>query len=557
MIKKILFGKYFFPVAFALFVSIAVSAQEFEWAQKAGYYAFDYGYGVCADGAGNVYVAGKYEMNASFGDSTVACEGNHDIFTAKYSTAGDLQWVKTAGGEWGDYAHAITCDAAGNLYVTGEIEMTATFGGTNASLSSWGSNDMFLAKYDSQGNLIWAKRGGGRESDQGLAVAIFGDAVYVAGKFKDTAYFESGKVISIGNDDIYIAKYDINGNFIWVKRAGGSEEDEALGITVDATGFVYITGYFHGNAEFGGKITTSYGDKDMFVAKYDPAGKLIWIKQAGGKYNDRGSAVKAGKDGNIYLTGAFRQQSRWDNIYLTALLGDTDIFTACYTSDGNAVWVKKAGGDVNDRGMGIDIDASSNVYVTGYFGVTSMFEHQKVTAPDSADIFVAKYDKNGTFLWVMQGTGNKDHTFESGTEEAGRALWVDNAGNVLVAGSYRSDAIFGSTTLQGWMHTDIFIAKIKSAHQITDVKFHQNLEKGLIIYPNPSNGNFQLTFSEPGTTNLAIQVQTLEGQAVFEKSFKNNGQFNETIDLATYASGIYLLKVFTGEEIFVKKLIKN
>nr|MBA3705236.1 hypothetical protein [Bacteroidota bacterium] len=141
--------------------------QSFEWAKRAGWYSFDLGYAVAADDAGNAYISGKYEKDASFGNARVTCAGNHDIYLAKYGPDGSFKWVRTAGGVSGDYAHAMDCDGAGNIYITGEIERTVKFG--SVTLTGNGSNDVFVAKYNTNGDLIWAKKlGGSNKSDKGL-----------------------------------------------------------------------------------------------------------------------------------------------------------------------------------------------------------------------------------------------------------------------------------------------------------------------------------------------------------------------------------------------------
>jgi hypothetical protein len=534
-----------------------LSAQEWNWARKAGYYAFDYGYGVCADKYGNVYVSGKFEMDAIFDDTMVVVTNNHDIFTAKYDQYGKIQWVRTAGGEYGDYAHAVTCDQEGNVYVTGEMEMTVTFYGTNVQLSTWGDNDIFIAKYNTHGDLQWAKRAGGRGSDRGYSIALSGDYFYLAGSFNDTAYFENVMVVSAGNHDTYLAKYDLSGQLIWVRRGGGPFEDRAFGVSVDDNGDVYMTGFYHEEIEFGSNSYQSNGTRDMFLVKYSANGQLLWFRTAGGLRNDDGAAVVAGKDGRIYVTGGFREQSFFGNIEMWAKKGDLDIFTACYTKEGDIVWAKRAGGDINDKGFAIALDDTLNVYVTGYFGYSSEFGNQTVTAVDSADIFVMKYDKDGNFKWVMTAGGEKDHYYQMGTEEAGRSLWVDNNGNVIVSGSFRSDATFGSTNLQGWMHSDIFVAKIKqpgSKDFETSLPLYK-LEHQVQIFPNPADKYVNLKFSGEDSADFTIIIQALNGQIVFTKNIESKSSFTENIDLSSLSSGIYLLQLTTKDAQIVRQII--
>jgi hypothetical protein len=555
--KKNIHGTPGLTLIFFLLLSINSYSQEWDWAKRAGYFAFDYGYGVCADKNGNVYVSGKFEMDAIFDDTMVVVTNNHDIFTAKYDQYGKIQWVRTAGGEWGDYAHAVTCDDNGNVYVTGEIEMDVEFYGSDIKLSSWGDNDIFIAKYNTHGQLLWAKRAGGRGSDRGYSIALSGDHFYLAGSFNDTAYFENVMVVSSGHHDTYLAKYNLEGKLIWVRRGGGPSEDRAFGVTVDPNGDVYMTGFYHNEIEFAGTQYQSNGARDMFLVKYSPNGQFLWFRTAGGLRNDDGAAVVAGKDGRIYVTGGFREQSFFGNIEMWAKKGDLDIFTACYTKDGEIVWVRKAGGDINDKGFAIALDDTLNVYVTGYFGYESEFGSQTITAVDSADIFVMKYDKDGNFKWVMTAGGEKDHSYQMGTEEAGRSLWVDKNGNLIVSGSFRSDATFGSTHLQGWMHSDIFVAKIK---QTGSKDFETSLpllklEGQVQIFPNPADGFVNLRYSSEEAADVTITIQSLNGQTLYHKKHNSTNVLNESLDLSSFSAGLYLLQITTKDAQMVRQLI--
>src|ERR1051326_2162027 len=123
-------------------------AQNFQWAKVEGLYAYDYGYGITTDHSGNVYVAGKYEQNANFSNTILPCQGNHDIFVARYSPSGALNWITTAGGSLGDYAEGIDCDGT-YIYAAGEIEgvnETIIFQNSPITLHTHASNDAFVAK---------------------------------------------------------------------------------------------------------------------------------------------------------------------------------------------------------------------------------------------------------------------------------------------------------------------------------------------------------------------------------------------------------------------------
>ena len=208
--------------------------------------------------------------------------------------AQDLVWAKRAGGTRTDLGRGIAVDGSGNSYVTGKFSLSATFGPgeTNeTTLTGAGWDDIFVAKYDASGALVWAKRAGGTGLDVGVGIAVDGSGnSYVTGSFRGSPTFGPGEtnettLTSAGDIDIFVAKYDASGALVWAKRAGApSLNDFGRGIAVDGSGNSYVTGLFEDSATFGpGEIneTTLTGFVDIFVAKYDASGDLVWAKRAG------------------------------------------------------------------------------------------------------------------------------------------------------------------------------------------------------------------------------------------------------------------------------------
>lgn len=531
-------------------------SQTFQWAQKMGLYAFDYAYGVGTDANGNVYVAGKYEMNAYFGGVYVGCAGNHDIFVAKYSPSGQFLWVRTAGGNWGDYSHCLIADAAGNVYTAGEIETTVTFH-NGTKLTSNGGNDIFLAKYTTNGDLAWARKvGGGSLSDKGLAITEFNGSVYVTGYFQGSnARIGNGVFSSKGGRDIFIAKYNSSGTCEWTKAIGGTGDDEGDGITHDIQGNVYLTGYFSKSVNFGAGTITSRGGTDIFLTKYNPQGGIIWSKRAGGGANDYGYAVACDKQNHISVTGGFRLTSDFGAFSAKANGGNADVFIVSYDVNGNCLWLRKAGGNLNDYGRGIATDSYSNVYITGNYGNKAIFGSKTVTAADSSDIFIASYSGKGDFRWIKTVTGEYDAPDYGRPPEMGLAICVDKNSNVIVSGDYRSKSVFDKTVLSPFKHTDGFVAKItqSSAARLEEDSLKNEIDDSLLInlYPNPNTGSFtlEINISEQYEGNWNIRVINEVGQEVYSTSIQSSNTYlKETLELEkSLPSGLYFVEVTAGE----------
>jgi hypothetical protein len=446
-------------------MALQVSAQYFEWAKREGLWAYDYGYGVATDNSGNIYVAGKYEMNANFSGVILPCEGNHDIFVAKYTPSGSLSWIRTAGGYTGDYATCVACD--GNyVYMGGETEgdnALIKFPGSPITLTCKGSNDIVLAKYDLNGNLLWARGAGGNSYEKALGISY--DAagnIYICGVFDSYATFGGSTTIySAGNNDIFVAKYDANGNFLWVRKGGGSGRDDAKSIKCDAAGNSYICGMYKGTANFSGQVvTTPDGYWNMYVAKYDTHGNLIWIRTAGGNWDDLAWSLTMDNSGKIFVAGEFNSNINFGGISLNTS-GQADVFVACYNSSGNVLWAKKAGGPGIDRARGIGTDGN-NVFITGQFGSWATFGGTTLNAADNSDIFNARLDNNGNFIWANSVGGRADDPEDLGYE-SGNAITADQSGNVYSTGGMLNGGVFGNITLGAYTRTDLFLSKINNS----------------------------------------------------------------------------------------------
>ncbi|MVM41629.1 hypothetical protein GO730_34770 [Spirosoma sp. HMF3257] len=311
---------------------------------------------------------------------------------AKYDASGSLIWARRAGGSSNDDSYGIAVDNGG-VYITGTFWGTPNFNTPSSpasnTLTSAGTIDIFVAKYDASGSLVWARRAGGIGGDYGIGIAVNNSEVYVTGAFMGTANFNtpsspaSNTLTSAGAEDIFVAKYDASGNLIWARRAGAnSVNNSGSGIAVDNSG-VYITGYFNGTADFNtpsspaSNTLASAGATDIFVAKYDASGSLVWARRAGGSSNnDFGNGI-AVDNGEVYVTGSisgianFNTPSSPASNTLT-VAGSFDIFVAKYDASGNLVWARRAGGSNIDSGSGIAVN-NSGVYVTGAFQGTTDF----------------------------------------------------------------------------------------------------------------------------------------------------------------------------------------
>jgi hypothetical protein len=434
---------------------IEVKGSAFLWAHRAGGQSYDFSAHATTDAAGNIYVTGSFQTNATFGDFTLSGTGLSDIFLAKYDSAGQCLWAKSAGGTNYDSASAIAVDNLGHVYVSGVFESTsATFG--SQRLVGNGKYQIFLAQYDEQGNCLWAqKAGGGGDLDQvsGVATDISGN-VFIVGVFSSDGKFGSITLTTNGYYNCFLAKYDLTGNCIWATGKGSAV---GSGVAADTTGNVYLVGSFSGTLAFSSQILSSTGNSDAFIARFDPNGNCLWARGDGGTGDAWASGVAADASGNVFITGgfffgdAFTGTNRLENPY------GQSIFLARYDADGNCLWSRRAGGDdysSSDYSTDVAIDAAGAVYLTGTFANVGTFGSVTLTSSRLyvPDLFVAQYNRNGDCFWAQRA--------ESDPYISASNLAVDRSGSLYLTGSFSGHAKFGGRTLTSAGGYDVFLAKL-------------------------------------------------------------------------------------------------
>ena len=495
----------------ALFSSIGkinAQAPNWLWAKSAGGTNYDEARSVATDVSGNVYTVGFFQSTSiNFGTNTLtnlSQNSNADMFIVKHDANGNALWAQRAGGTSWDEASSVTTDALGNIYVVGWFgSSTITFGSTTLNGSVNGSNVMFIVKYNSAGLVLWARKAGGSSDDYAYSVTSDPTGnVYVAGSFQSAiinfgATSLTNAIANGSNPDVFLVKYDANGNDLWAKRAGGVRAEEAISVTADASGNIYIVGWFADPTIAFGSVTLTNADgtgqsSDVFIVKYDPGGNELWGKSAGAmsngfSYNNSANSVTTDASGNVYVSGIF---GRFGIIFGSIVLTNSSSsgrFLVKYDSSGQVTWANKASGIT-----AVTTDAIGNIYSAG-----------------SSSTFIVKYNSDGNILW---------------SKSAGAiaySLSVDVSGKVYLAGSFSNPTVvFGCTTLSNTNPTgnitDLFIVSVNSSFAATSATITANgstaLCSGDSVTLTANNASSYLWSN--GATSKSITVKTTGNYSV-------------------------------------------
>jgi hypothetical protein len=546
------------------------------------------------------------------------------LFIFGFAQVPDWLWAKSAGGQSYDIAYSVALDDSGNAYITGAYFSDSIAFGTTILPNVGGSYmDVFLAKYDVHGNLLWAKSAGGTSNEYRASVAV--DAIgnaYVSGSFiSPVLYFDTIALAFVPGcgPDIFLAKYDAGGNVKWAHSYGTSKSDEAFSVAQDDKGNVYITGYFGGTSITFDTVTLwNQGGLDVFIAKIDSGGHVIWAKRAGASGAEIANSVAIDTSGNAYITGYFYDSTV---IFGSSVLHNSDstgatadVFIIKYDTSGSVLWAGKAGGNRDDYSTSVATDSEGDAYVAGYFGSSAltlgMLTLTNTSVSDTDDIFLAKYDAYGNEVWVKGAEGS--------LIDRAQTVAVDGQGNVYMTGNYQSPAFtMGATTLMnsigvnagflvkyaangtfiwatsldGGNSVDAYSVAIDtSGYPFLAGSFSSaTLNVGSTILTNVHNTgytsdvflakldtvittvNYEFSANEnslliiypnPANNNLtietsetsAIEILNLEGQIV--KTVKSNGDVT-TIDVSSLSGGVYIIRAKTDHEIATKKFIKQ
>ncbi len=478
-------------ILLGFFTAVMAQAPDWTWARAVITDDYEHVNDLVVDRSTNdVYIVGQWERDLSGTFSSGANPatdfsspfGQMDGFVAKYDSGGSFIWAFKVGGSNDDIVKSIAIDGDGNIYITGYFGtgMSNYFSGTSShTLPSMLDNllreDFFLAKYNSDGEFLWVRRSSSDWGNlAGLDVFATSSAVFATGRANDLASFGPLNMSNVPNgDDIFLIKYNLDGDEQWVAECGSNGDDMAHGVIADETN-VYFTGSFEGgtlnlrNAAGGTANSLSNannGTLDIVLGCYDIDGNHTWSHAISSNQGDRGLDITMDAD-SIYITGALNHNASFPGYSgnpVPSSAGRDIFFSSHAKSDGSTGWVVTlpCTDSGNERGWAIDTDGTGNLYITGDF-------EDNLTLPDAStlsasgpggqeDFFVCSFTTGGNYRWALSAGSN--------ASEDAHGISVGSHGAIYIGGRYRDEMTLGSSNLPDGSLDNGFLAKLSNGIQ--------------------------------------------------------------------------------------------
>jgi hypothetical protein len=555
------------------------------WAKNGIGSQADYGNSITTDINNNVYTIGGFQSpTIVFGTYTLTSANlntivpENDIYLLKQDMAGNVLWAISAGGTSGDIGYAVDTDMNGNVYIAGSSSSSVLTIGT-VTINKNHSEDFWVAKLDNAGNVIWAKSFFGDQQDvaKGIAVDQNGNVIVVGFSGSNNLVIGTNTITNVAGDFAFIAKFDTNGNVMWVRHAAGDGSEQARDVDIDPNyNDIFVTGFYNSSTlTFGNHTITNTKVTnaplansqayDVFVVKYDANGVANWVRTAGGREDEFGLSISVAPTTNLYIAGYVYIGGEYTSPTFTVGNGISinntgtsgqfeDVFLLKYdASNGDPMWASTIGGTNRDYFGGVTAVRNAGVVMSGSFKSASLnsgtVSATKIGATDNYDIFVSAFASSGEAVMIKTAGGTSD--------ERSLDVIIDNMYNVYATGYYYSmPASFDAIQLMNSGNGDMFTAQLSvpDLAKLILAGVSEEDKNSWTLAPNPTN-RFVNLIPAKQLNDVKIQVSNILGQNVLEEELTNPG--NISVDLGSLPVGIYNISIKSANTVMTYKVIKN
>ena len=439
------------------------SIEESGWGFNFGGPSNENAYDIDLDSDGNIYLTGVFKGTVDFDPDPIATDyhtsnGGMDVFLCKFNEFGLYEWALTWGGTGYDRGYGVAVDDLGNIYVTGVFKGTGIDFDPDPAPSrkdvhtSNGSYDVYISRFDSSGTFDWARTFGGTGDDSGHDVACDDSGnVYLTGSYAGLVDLDptngTDNHTADGYQDVFLISLASDGSYNWGVGWGGTTfevaYDHGFGVTVDPSGYVYVTGNIAGQNidldpdpdEYA--YVSALDGCDAFVCKYDSTGDFIYGNIWGGYLDDYGFGIETDYAGNVYIAGRFEGMVDFDpgsgaEVYIS--VGDGyDAYVTKFDPGGIHQWARAWGADdLHDYAWSVHAGGLDRVYVIGDFEGTVDFDPldgvDERTSHGGYDMFLNSFNSDGTYNWSRIWGGETAMDY-------GYGVFTDEQGNAFITGS--------------------------------------------------------------------------------------------------------------------------
>lgn len=541
-------------VLFVLLISASAFGQTWNWAaQVATFSTGGFGtnkvVGITVDANENIYIVGDYGDSATIGGIKVKGFGNgSEMYVAKFNSSGTASWAKSFGSSgFLDQSIDITNDALGNVYVCGAFFGSWDFGTVQYP---FGSATVGIAKYNSNGDVLWAKK---------LPVETAGPG--------GICYGSNFVCAAVGRT---LAKYTLDGDTVWTRTipVNASYYVQYRDVKIDPWGCVLVTGQFKGSITYGTTTITSssINDPDIFLVMYDANGTVEWARKAGAVstpgQEDIGQQIATNDHGEVYLVGQYKGKAGFETDSISTGNAITGMFVAKYTKLGEFQWVKGSSGTTGSTALSYGVQCLSNgdILVAGSFGIGTVMADTTITIAGGADVLMLRLTSDGTRRWAR-----RSDTFA--TSASSLCLGTNIAGTAAyVGGQFSTNVTFGPTTMtisagvtDGWLGK-MTLNTVTAVREYVGVPLPQSFSLSQ-NYPNPFNPTTTIDFKIASAASVNISVINVLGQHVrslvdqdltagnYSTTWDGRDESNQPV-----SSGIYFYRLRSGDYIETHKM---
>lgn len=389
-------------VYIACLFPVALPAQTWTSIQQFGDSGGESCQALTIDSNDNIYLSGGFNADFSLGNQTLVPVGDIDIYLTQLNENGEVQWVVSGGSVEDDEVVEVITDGDNNVYWTGMYWLDADFGDTTLSVES-SSRAIFMIKYSPNGELIWAQSFDGTNLKQISDIAIGNDNdLYFTGYFEETLILDEFVLTATANTDMFVAKMTNTGEMLWASQAGLEGDNFGINLAITNDNQVVVGGHYEGQIAFqSDTIQSNTPDLDVFIAKFDANGEAMWGRKAGGVFPSELTSIVLDEANNVYATGTFLGVLKLSETLELQTDGfNKNVYLFSYDENGTPLWAKSIGGDSDEEARAMILNQQT-IAMTGNFMGNMLLDDFSITSNSALfNGFVAGFSLNGETKWL-------------------------------------------------------------------------------------------------------------------------------------------------------------